>query len=277
MSHIKKFSQAHTYIFSFITALTAITLLYLCNFFMSTSNGRLDYNLNGIITYLLPLIFVFVIYVSTVNINSLRFNRKGILKGFFLGWPFMCVGLYNIIGLFFSTTLLSSLGIKKVFFFTMIMVLVGTFEEFLCRGIILNSLLNKLSSTKTGVIKAVILSSFIFGLGHLVNLIVSPNLLISTLSQVIYTTLHGILFAAIYLRCKNILSVVLLHAVYDWLVKASGIFHSVNISGTPVDISPLLGLVNILFALPFALVGLFLLRKITIENIDKSVSTIKST
>ncbi|MBK1811960.1 CPBP family intramembrane metalloprotease [Clostridium sp. YIM B02505] len=276
MSHIKKFSQAHTYIFSFITALTAIALLYVCNFFLSTSNGRLDYNLNGIITYIVPLIFVFIIYISAVNIKSHSFDKKGIFKGFFLGWPFMCLGLYNIIGLFFSTTPLSSPEVKKVFFFTIIMFLVGTFEEFLCRGIILNSLLNKLNSTKAGLIKAVILSSFIFGLGHLVNLIVSPNLLISTLSQIIYTTLHGILFAAIYLRCKNIWSVVFLHAVYDWLVKASGIFHTVSASGTPVDISFLTGLINILFAIPFALVGLFLLRKVMIADIDKSVLTTKS-
>ena len=69
---------------------------------------------------------------------------------------------------------------------------------------------------------------------------------------------------------------VLLHAVYDWLVKASGIFHVVSFANTQVDISPLLGIVNILFALPFALVGLFLLKKVTIENTDKSISTIKS-
>lgn len=276
MSYIKKFSQTHTYIFAFTTALIAIALLYVCNFFISTSNGRLDYNLNGIITYLVPLIFVFFIYVSITNIKYVTFNKKGILKGFLLGWPFMCLGLYNIIGLFSGPIPLSSPRIEKVFSFTIIMFLVGTFEEFLCRGIILNSLLNKLNSTKAGLIKAVILSSFIFGLGHLVNLIASPNLIFSTLSQIIYTTLHGILFAAIYLRCKNIWSVVLLHAVYDWLVKASVIFHVVSFANTPVDISPLLGIVNILFALPFALVGLFLLKKVTIENIDKSVPTIKS-
>lgn len=84
------------------------------------------------------------------------------------------------------------------------------------------------------------------------------------------------MFASIYLRSKNIWAVIILHAVYDWLVSISRILHPVDSAIAPVDISVVSGLINVMFAIPFALVGFFLLRKVLVEDMSQSVIDIKS-
>ena len=69
------------------------------------------------------------------------------------------------------------------------------------------------------------------------NLLGGYQTLITTLTQVIYTFLNGILFACIYLRCKNIWAVIVLHAVDDWLCLIPGIYHTVTISTVTMDTS----------------------------------------
>jgi membrane protease YdiL (CAAX protease family) len=161
-------------------------------------------------------------------------------------------------------------GIENIAYFTLVMLLVGIFEEVMYRGIILNSMLNKWGFTKAGIIKSVLLSSLIFGLGHLVNLL-GHSTPIRTMTQVIYTFLNGILFASIYLRCKNIWAVAILHAVYDWLALVPGIFVPVAAPAAQVDTSISSMLVTGALYIPFALVGFFLLRKVFVEDKPKSI------
>lgn len=278
MGWTKKFAQEHIYIFSFIVTLIAIGLLYVRNFWIFKSNNKLDYDLNRILAYLVPVIFVFVVCLFSENINKIKFRKEGFGTGILLGWPFITVGVIEIVSLYlsFDKSSISFPSIEKIIFFTLVMVLIGIFEEVLCRGVILNNMLNKWGYTKTGIIKAVILSSLIFGVGHLVNLFIYPTLIIRTLVQIIRASLHGFLFASIYLRCKNIWSVVILHGLYDWLVMASGIYHPVTVTAAPVDISVVSGLINIMYSIPFALVGLFLLRKVLVEDISQTVTDTKS-
>jgi len=238
----------------------------------------LNYDLNRILAYLVPVIFVFVVCLFSGNINKIEFRKEGIGTGILLGWPFITVGVIELVSLYlsFDKSSVSLPSIEKIMFFTLVMVLIGIFEEVLCRGVILNNMINKWGYTKTGIIKAVILSSLIFGVGHLVNLFIYPTLIIRTLVQVMRASLHGFLFASIYLRCKNIWSLVILHGLYDWLVMASGIYHPVAVTAAPVDISVVSGLINIMYSIPFALVGLFLLRKVLVEDVSQSLTDTKS-
>lgn len=278
MGWTKKLAQQHMYIFSFIVTLIAIGLLYVCNFWIFKSDNKLDYDLNRILAYLVPVIFVFVVCLFSGNINKIEFHKEGIGTGILLGWPFIIVGVIELVSsyLSFDKSSISFPSIEKIIFFTLVMVLIGIFEEVLCRGVILNNMLSKWRYTKTGIIKAVILSSLVFGVGHLVNLFIYPNLIIRTLVQVMRASLHGFLFASIYLRCKNIWSVVILHGLYDWLVMAKDIYHPVTVTATPVDISVVSGLINIMYSIPFALVGLFLLRKVLVKDISQTVTDTKS-
>lgn len=265
MEWTKKFSQKHIYIFSFMVVFIAIMLLYIIsNSFLSKSDNRLNYSFYGILAYLIPLIFVLIVCLLSGNISKIQFHKGNIGTGLLLGWLFITVGLYNFVSsyLSFDKSSISYPSIQKIILFTLIMLLVGIFEEVLYRGLILNSMITRFGYNKAGIVKSIILSSLIFGLGHLANLVMFPNLVIRTASQIIYASLNGILFASIYVRCKNIWAVAILHAVYDWLVKVSEIYHPVTIPSAPVDISALSGIINVIFAIPFALVGFFLLRKV---------------
>lgn len=279
MEWTKKFSQKHIFIFSFMVVFIAIMLLYIISdSLLSKSDNRLNYSFYGILAYLIPLIFVLIVFLLSGNISRIKFHKKNIGKGLLLGWPFLIVGLYNFISSYLSIdkSSISFPSMQRLIFFTLIMLFVGIFEEVLYRGLILNIMINRFGDNKTSIVKSVILSSLIFGLGHLANLFMFPTLIIRTLSQIIYASLHGTLYASIYLRCKNIWAVVILHAVYDWLIKVPGIYYPVTIPSAPVDISVLSGIINVTLAIPFALVGFFLLRKVFTEDISKPIIGTKS-
>jgi len=277
MRWIKKFAQDHIYIFSFIVTFLAMMLLFI-SYSLLSKTTRLNYDLTGILTYLIPFIFIFGVLLILGNINSIKFRKEGIGKGILFGWLFIIVGVYNFMlsSVNFVKSSISFPSIEKIVFYTLIMFCIGIFEEVLFRGIILNNMLNKWGDNKTGIIKSVVLSSLIFGLGHFVNLVVFPALIIRTISQIVYTSLHGILYAGIYLRSKNIWAVIILHAVFDWLVLISGILRPVDSAIAPVDVSIVSGLIEVIFAIPFAFVGFFLIRKVFIEDIPQSEISVKS-
>ncbi|MBZ9607372.1 CPBP family intramembrane metalloprotease [Clostridium estertheticum] len=278
MRWTKKNAQERIYIFSFMVSLIAIGLLYICNFWIFKSDNGLNYGLNRILAYVAPLIFVFVVCLFSGNISKIEFHKKGIVTGVLLGWLIIANGVYGFVSSYvsFDKSSISFPSMKKIILFTVVMLLVGILEEVLCRGVILNNMLNKWGYTKTGIIKSVILSSLIFGVAHLVNLIVFPTLIMATVTQVIYNFLTGVLFASIYLRCKNIWAVVVLHAIYDWLAMVSDIYHTVAAPGAPVDTSVVSGLITSMLYIPFALVGFFLLRKVFYEYMSKSEIDTKS-
>jgi len=263
MKNIKKFSQDYIYIFSTLVVLFAITLLYLFNTWLS-KDGRLNYDIYGILTYFVPFAFAFGMFYLIGNINKIKFNKDKIGIGFLLGWPAIVVGLYNFIPAL--TVLDKTMLLERICYYTLIMLFIGIFEEVLCRGIILSNMLDKWGNSKKGVIKAVIISSFIFGVGHIVNLLIYPTFVIRTISQILTASLHGMLYTSVYLRTKNLWAVILLHAVYDWFVKFSSIFHSADSGITPADISIVDLIINVAYALPWALIALFYLRKVWVNK-----------
>jgi membrane protease YdiL (CAAX protease family) len=152
-------------------------------------------------------------------------------------------------------------------------VFVGLFEEILFRGTILPILLSKWGNSRKQIYGCVILSSSLFGVFHLTNLLndVPP---ITVFVQVFYATVIGIAFAAIYIRTNNnLLWCVILHALYDIATEigdviASGMESTEGVADkaasvvttTSIDVVPYL--VEQLVFIPLLLYSLFLLRKV---------------
>ena len=88
---------------------------------------------------------------------------------------------------------------------------VGLFEECIFRGIVFAVLASRLAKDRKGFIQTYIISSFIFGVAHLMNGF-SP----ATLLQVCYTTLTGGLFAFALIKTKNIFCCGAIHAIYNF-------------------------------------------------------------
>lgn len=93
--------------------------------------------------------------------------------------------------------------------------LVGICEEFLCRGWLLNEFLERFGDSKKGVWYSIIVSGLIFGLMHFGNML-SGQALVQTVTQVLNASVIGIVFGVIYYKTKNIWSVIILHALWDF-------------------------------------------------------------
>lgn len=91
---------------------------------------------------------------------------------------------------------------------------VGLFEEALCRGLLFNTFKEYWGDNKKGVYLGALISSLLFGSLHLFNL--NGYNTVSTITQVIYATFFGMLFATVYYRSGNLLSCVILHGLVDY-------------------------------------------------------------
>lgn len=187
---------------------------------------------------------------------SFRIHRKDLL----ISWIFFIYIAVNI-----ETGSLTKDQLLAAFLMVISCILVGFFEEFLFRGIILSFLLTKWGSTQRQVYGSVVISSLLFGIFHLTNLLkqVPP---ITVFVQVFYATIIGIAFAALFLRSNyNLLWCVILHAIYDIAsefgdVLASGSKKAAVVVQTKIDIGPYL-MEQLLFV-PLLLYAIYLLRKV---------------
>ena len=95
----------------------------------------------------------------------------------------------------------------------------GVLEELVFRGFFFNAFVDRLGNNKKGVFASMILSSSVFGAIHLLNLIDSPELIVSTIAQAIYATMIGCFFCMIYYCTGNIWSCIILHGIVDFAAK----------------------------------------------------------
>jgi hypothetical protein len=95
---------------------------------------------------------------------------------------------------------------------------IGVYEEFLCRGWLFNEFIERFGNTKKQVLLSIILSSLIFGGIHFINVFTTSQGLLVTLAQIIQASASGMFLASIYYKNKNILSVIIPHALYDFAI-----------------------------------------------------------
>lgn len=87
------------------------------------------------------------------------------------------------------------------------------FEEVAIRGVILTLLLSRYSKTK-----AVFLSAFIFGIGHIITFFLGNELFFSVV-QVVYAFSLGILFAALVIKTNSLLPSIIAHMIMNSFVQ----------------------------------------------------------
>lgn len=215
---------------------------------------------------LLGSITIFFLYVRIFDVKSFGIKKenffRGILTGFFL---FIIIALNIPIALEsiaqFSATLPP---LSLIVLFITEQIFVGIFEEFLFRGLILNTLLEKNNHLQyRGMIYSLLISSVLFGATHLLNLFDTPELVNSTIAQSVGATFMGVFLGAVYLRSRNIWTVVFFHALVDIETDLPILFidSSVSSSSTSADIPFLSLILNILLNSVILFAGLFLARK----------------
>ena len=88
-------------------------------------------------------------------------------------------------------------------------------EETMVRGLVLIAMIQAWGSTKQGQLKAILASSMLFGLIHLVNIFIRPVGIV--LVQALIVTLPGIFYAALVLSYRSLWPPIVMH----WLGNAA--------------------------------------------------------
>jgi membrane protease YdiL (CAAX protease family) len=191
------------------------------------------------------------------------FTRPGQWKNVWLIWPIFIFSVINGgTSPFDGTLTIDASQPVRIVLFVLLYISVGLFEEFLFRSVTLTLLLRKWGSTRKGIYLAVLVSCSVFGVLHLINLIMGRRSLLSTAAQIVYGTFFGVFFAACFLRNKSVWPVVFSHALFD----LCGNFEDIAVGSATFGQIPettLQGaLVAGLITLPLLIYGLFILRKV---------------
>lgn len=206
---------------------------------------------------------ILIFYKAYFAIESFGLRRENFLKGIWIGGFMLFATLNNLASALLEVAEYPAVSPSCYLIIIVIIeqIFVGVFEEFLVRGLVLNVLLAKIQNDRfKGKMAAVILSSLLFGVIHLLNLFSEPQMLNATIAQVFYATFIGIFLGILYLRTNNIWVVVFFHAIYDIVSELPVIFHEIP-AQEMVDISISDAIITAAFAFIFVLVGLFLARK----------------
>ena len=92
---------------------------------------------------------------------------------------------------------------------------IGFCEEVMGRGVVLTVMLQKWGQSWRGIYRAVLISSALFGVAHIFNLLTGRLPAMANLAQIIVSFTLGIAFAACLLRNNAIWPVMLIHTVMD--------------------------------------------------------------
>ena len=235
----------------------SLIILIISSLFKFDNNAVMGFD--KLIADIIITIICYVLILKLRIKKTAGFSKKGFLKGLILGIPFIIIGIASVIFSNSGTDLQSikHISIFNTLLFTLNMLFVGINEEIWMRGLILNGLIRKYK--ENSIWKAIIISSLIFGVVHLSNIFFVEPLIL--LVQVINAMCGGILFATIFIKSKNIYSVIFIHALTDWIsLFIANCFTGAN-SALSMNIDLQQAIVMILGgSLPPILISMFLLR-----------------
>jgi len=182
------------------------------------------------------VVLVIIIVFSFKNSYIFKQEKEKNLKSVKLGWPLLLIAfIFLVMNIIIGITEGAQFSIPIILNLAIYCILIGMVEEFLCRGWLLNEFLERFSDSKKNIIISIILSSLIFGFIHLFNIAMGQSL-IDTLTQMVHATILGIALSLIYYKTKNIWSVVIIHAIWDFCLMIGESTYFVNcIPGTETN------------------------------------------
>ena len=279
---INRFVHSHTVLSVFLlSALIVFTLtVFGISIFGMTPSIRL-----AVFTIGQLVLFCIVVWLmrklEVFDINDFRFKEVG--KGLLLAW----FGIVFIVISFIInfTQIPANSFIAPNVFYLMIVVLhpfIGTslFEEVLFRGLVFKILLRKTGDSKRGIVFACVVSSLLFGLVHIFNILAGAPVL-PTASNVISAAASGVFFAAVFYRTRKLLIPILFHGflnlshqIYDALVSPDRLLQSAE---SQAGINITWSIIFTLFGnLAIIIAGLVLLRNVRPDGIPNEKTYIPS-
>ena len=188
---------------------------------------------------------------------------KTTLKAFLIFLPCMAVAVNNFpfIPFLGGDAYISSKPIE-IILYALACLSVGFFEEMAFRGCIFTVVLERTKKNAWGVFVAIFISSAIFGIVHLVNVMAGGSVG-AVILQVCYSFLIGGMCSVILVKTSNIWYCVLLHAVYNF---AGGVVPECG--GGMIWTAPEIALTTVVAVIVTVYV-IFILTKTTEKDIDR--------
>ena len=142
------------------------------------------------------------------------FRRAGFsppcpLRALWLVWPLAIFTLLNFESLFSGNLVIDTSRPDLIVLYVFRNLAIGFCKEVMGRGVVLSVMLRKWGSTRRGIYRAVLASGGLFGLAHIFNLFVGRMPPLANLTQIVYSFVFGVAFAACFLRNNSIWPVVI--------------------------------------------------------------------
>lgn len=186
-----------------------IVLYLLTGFFRPIINEFIpDVYIAKLIRKSLQALVIILIIIKLKYWNNIGITTKASKKHLLLLLPIILISLIPLSsGIRINT-------IDTMFILLIISLLTGIIEELLFRGIIFSALQER------GKMCTIIVSSVLFGLSHLLNLINGADIL-ETIIQIIFAFGLGLVFAVVRYRKGSLISLILVHALWDFIMDIS--------------------------------------------------------
>ena len=267
-----------------LLALIGFLLFYATSFIPSPVDNEWRKTITEIIRFAILLVFM----ILFVGLDKIPLSAKGMGFGFkffliYLILAFLQNGI-SVIGNILSGE--SRLTVSGVLSMLILGILVGPFEEITNRFLVFGGLCKAWKETKPGVMRAALLSSFLFGFAHVLTPILKGTVttglsVAECAAKTLSAGVIGFIFAAIYVATENIWVPAVLQSIFDFVgfinTASTGdtgnIGNYVNIpANLAAGISPeILRVVSIAYQVAMALIAIpMILRSV---KILKSVET----
>lgn len=198
---------------------------------------------------------VFLIILWRFNwLKIAGINSCGHLKKWILLSPLLFYAIFSSVYAYTGIIKISVIKSSGDFFTGINMMGTGLAEEFIFRGLMFYCFVMAWHNKKNGLILSAMVSAIIFGLSHLIWVILGKDL-IPGLLQALGAFVSGIFYAAIIVQTRSIWPAVIVHGLTNAFAYII-INHIPDYQATAVN-----GIMDFVLAIPLALYGLFILHK----------------
>lgn len=171
----------------------------------------------GIIGEAILAVLVFLVMLLWKNSYVFTQKKEKFSKGLVFGTFYLTFGCI----IMFFTSFTGDINVRSIINLAIFCFLIGVYEEFLCRGWLLNEFLERYGKDNKSIFLCICISGIIFGLLHSINVLSGEISSVDVIVQVISAAASGIGFGTIYYKTKNIWSVIFLHAFWDFSLMLS--------------------------------------------------------
>lgn len=160
---------------------------------------------------------VFFSILVTLKYKVLNPIRKPFFKSLAFCIPAFLVVINNmpILSMIWGDAYLVHTGPWYMLWFILECLAIGLFEEAAFRGVVLLMLAEKRRHTRKGLLISILLSSAVFGVIHLANILTGASP-VAVLLQIGYSFLIGAMCSVVLFKTGNLWLCILLHAIYDF-------------------------------------------------------------